>query len=462
MTVIKGSLLGLLVMALLLAASLAFGEELNVYPYERSGEYQPTTAPAYSMDGGKGYLGRLIIYIVEPDSRWQTYTAGQYYHNGFIGFAYDSTFDLTAAGGTLDRTISWHPISAYNDITPDNLMAIAVLYDQSTYVSTCCDTNVSTCAYYFNAYYSDACAAATVGEEWFNTVNDNFTHTVFIEEGTATWCPSCPSMATQLNYAHQFYTDYPFFYAAMVVDKDDAADVRMNDDMNLHWLPTTYFDGGQFVQVGSTAWYNIGSMVESAGHRTVPSFGMKLELEQISGVNYEVHVTLTENQRPNTPSAPIGAPQAVVGRNCQYTGTSTDPDSDDLYYRFAWGSTDTSDWIGPVASGTASDSTDHVWAADGTYGVKVQARDSWGFESSWSPALNVTVYAYLAGDPNASGTINILDCTYLISYLYKSGPAPNPLGSGDVNGNGSTNILDVTYLISYLYKGGPAPVYPSK
>jgi hypothetical protein len=73
----------------------------------------------------------------------------------------------------------------------------------------------------------------------------------------------------------------------------------------------------------------------------------------------------------------------------------------------------------------------------------------------------VTVYAYLAGDPNGSGTVNILDCTYIINYLYKGGPAPNPLQSGDVNGNGSTNILDVTYLINYLYKGGPAPVYPS-
>ncbi|MEW5925120.1 MAG: dockerin type I repeat-containing protein [Candidatus Zixiibacteriota bacterium] len=461
MTVIKGSLLGLLVIALILAASLATGEAFDVYPYERSSEYQPAQTPADTPEAGKGYLGRLIIYMVEPDSRWETYTPDQYYHNGFIGFAYDSTFDLTAVGGTLDRTISWHPISAYNNITPDNLMAIAVLYDQSQYVVTCCDTNVSVCNYYFNAYYSDACAAATVDEEWYNTVNDAFTHTVFIEEGTATWCPSCPSMATQLAYAHQFYTDYPFFYAAMVVDMDDAADIRMNDDLNLHWLPTTYFDGGQFVQVGSTAWFNIGTMVENAGHRTVPGFGMKVALTQISGVNYQVHVTLTENQRPNNPAAPGGDDQAVVGGTCKYIGSATDPDSDDMYYRFAWGTTDTSDWSGPFASGAVCDSFPHVWTAGGTFSVKVQAKDEWGFESSWSPGLNVTVYTYMAGDANGNGAVNILDCTYLISYLYKSGPPPNPLAAGDANGNGSINILDVTYLINYLYKGGPAPVYPS-
>ncbi|PKK83577.1 MAG: hypothetical protein CVT49_08060 [candidate division Zixibacteria bacterium HGW-Zixibacteria-1] len=459
MTVTKGSLLGLLVVASILTASLAIGEAFKVYPYERSSEYQPAVTPADSPAEGRGYLGRLMIYIVEPDSRWMTYTAGQYYHNGFIGFAYDSTFDLTALGGTLDRTLSWHPISSYNDITPDNLMAIAVLYDMSQYVTTCCDTNISVCNYYFDAYYSDACAAATVDEQWYNTVNDNFTHTVFIEEGTATWCPSCPSMATQLAFAHDYYTDFPFFYAAMVVDKDDAADARMNDDLNLHWLPTTYFDGGQSVQVGSTAWYNIGGMVENCGHRTVPGFGLKVELTQISGVNYQVHVSLAENQRPNTPPAPTGDIQAMAGGTCQYTGNTTDPNSDQMYFRFDWGGS-VSEWYGPVNSG-ADCIGDHTWAAGGNFVVKTQAKDSWGFESSWSTGLNVTVYAYMAGDPNGSGTVNILDCTYIINYLYKGGPAPNPLQSGDVNGNGSTNILDVTYLINYLYKGGPAPVYPS-
>ncbi|PKK82178.1 MAG: hypothetical protein CVT49_15080 [candidate division Zixibacteria bacterium HGW-Zixibacteria-1] len=66
------------------------------------------------------------------------------------------------------------------------------------------------------------------------------------------------------------------------------------------------------------------------------------------------------------------------------------------------------------------------------------------------------------GDVNNSGTINILDATYLISYLYKGGPEPD-CGTtfsgicGDANNSGAVNILDVTYLISYLYKSGPAP-----
>ncbi|MFH2037711.1 MAG: M14 family zinc carboxypeptidase [Candidatus Zixiibacteriota bacterium] len=61
------------------------------------------------------------------------------------------------------------------------------------------------------------------------------------------------------------------------------------------------------------------------------------------------------------------------------------------------------------------------------------------------------------GDVDNNTLINIIDITYLISYLYKSGPAPYFPTSGDVNGSGNTNILDITYLISFLYKGGPNP-----
>jgi hypothetical protein len=48
--------------------------------------------------------------------------------------------------------------------------------------------------------------------------------------------------------------------------------------------------------------------------------------------------------------------------------------------------------------------------------------------------------------------------SYLINYLYKSGPAPVPVESGDADGSGTINLLDATYLINYLYKNGPAPI----
>ena len=65
---------------------------------------------------------------------------------------------------------------------------------------------------------------------------------------------------------------------------------------------------------------------------------------------------------------------------------------------------------------------------------------------------------YVCGDADGSETINILDVSYLVNYIYKGGPAPVPEESGDADGSGTINILDATHLINYLYKNGPEPI----
>lgn len=79
--------------------------------------------------------------------------------------------------------------------------------------------------------------------------------------------------------------------------------------------------------------------------------------------------------------------------------------------------------------------------------------------NSTAVMFRVSADPVMAGNANGDGSINILDVTYLVSYLYKGGAAPVPLAAGDPNCSGNLNILDVTYLISYLYKSGPAPCY---
>ena len=63
----------------------------------------------------------------------------------------------------------------------------------------------------------------------------------------------------------------------------------------------------------------------------------------------------------------------------------------------------------------------------------------------------------ICGDANADEIINVGDIVYLVSYLYKAGPAPVPACVGDVNSDDIVNIGDVVYLVSYLYKGGNSP-----
>jgi hypothetical protein len=64
---------------------------------------------------------------------------------------------------------------------------------------------------------------------------------------------------------------------------------------------------------------------------------------------------------------------------------------------------------------------------------------------------------FVCGDANGDGQINVADAVFLITYIFKGGPAPDPLEAGEVNCDGNINIGDAVYLINYIFKGGPAP-----
>jgi len=64
---------------------------------------------------------------------------------------------------------------------------------------------------------------------------------------------------------------------------------------------------------------------------------------------------------------------------------------------------------------------------------------------------------YYNGDANRDEIINIFDITFIIAYLYMSGPAPWPEHAADANCDLVVNIFDVTHLISFLYIEGEEP-----
>ena len=70
----------------------------------------------------------------------------------------------------------------------------------------------------------------------------DFVHTVFVEEGTATWCSNCPTVS---GYIHELYTseDYRFYYVSMIDDKNTKAEDRL-DEYNIIGYPTVFIDGG--------------------------------------------------------------------------------------------------------------------------------------------------------------------------------------------------------------------------
>jgi len=69
----------------------------------------------------------------------------------------------------------------------------------------------------------------------------------------------------------------------------------------------------------------------------------------------------------------------------------------------------------------------------------------------------IAVEAFAAGDVNKDGKVNLGDIIYLVNYVFKGGPAPNPIWLGDANGDGSSNLGDIIFLVNYVFKGGPGP-----
>ena len=61
------------------------------------------------------------------------------------------------------------------------------------------------------------------------------------------------------------------------------------------------------------------------------------------------------------------------------------------------------------------------------------------------------------GDVTGDGQINLGDVVFLLNYLYRDGPAPDPLEMGDVNCDDEIELGDVVYLLDYLFRDGPPP-----
>ncbi len=125
----------------------------------------------------------------------------------------------------------------------------------------------------------------------------------------------------------------------------------------------------------------------------------------------------------------------------------------DLYlstsYHFPFGST----WIRPYL--TESECT---WRLDdGAYFWKVKAKDRRGGET-WSSQIRrlmVTGIPHSSlGDFNMDGLIDLGDVVFAVNYIYRSGPASDPLELGDTDCDGQVDIEDVILLLNFLFKNG--------
>jgi hypothetical protein len=244
----------------------------------------------------------------------------------------------------------------------------------------------------------------------------------------------------------------------MVTTENDIADQWISDHYNYYWFPTCYWDGGDWILVGGyTDTASYASRIGMAGQRPVPDLDLDISMTWLGNYQMEVTVTVTNNQfvnsAPDGPAAPSGPTAGLLEDEHTFSVSTIDPDGDDLYYMWDWAG-ETSDWMGPYASG-ASAELGHAWSIPGEYAVAVKAKDIRDAETAWSEVSNIKVVA--RGNANGDSLINVGDVVYLINYIFREGPPPEPVSAGDADCNGLTNIGDPVYLINYIWREGPPP-----
>ena len=104
-----------------------------------------------------------------------------------------------------------------------------------------------------------------------------------------------------------------------------------------------------------------------------------------------VTVTSPTNDPPDTPSKPSGPTTGKINTLYTYSTSSTDPNEDMVRYGWDWDGDDIVDeWTSLYTSGAVV-GISHTWDTEGTYYVKVRAKDEHNAMSSWSEPLSVTI-----------------------------------------------------------------------
>jgi hypothetical protein len=128
-------------------------------------------------------------------------------------------------------------------------------------------------------------------------------------------------------------------------------------------------------------------------YNQVKMFNLAEEIQ--SGYHiYSVQSMFNTSNPPTKPTTPQGNREGIIGQNYTYSTSSTDSDGDQISYLFDWGDGTTSGWFGFYNSG-ATISSIHKWIVQGSYSIKVKAKDIHGAVSDWSEPLPIIMpYSY--------------------------------------------------------------------
>ena len=129
--------------------------------------------------------------------------------------------------------------------------------------------------------------------------DEQFTHTVFAEEFTATWCVYCPSAAENLMLIYEDapgepYYDDNFFFVALITDVNDKADDRMGDFPDVTGYPTVIFDGNdEKVSGGQSSTANYEQAIDTTGQRDDTDISLEIEMNHLGNDKLDISIGMT-------------------------------------------------------------------------------------------------------------------------------------------------------------------------
>lgn len=119
---------------------------------------------------------------------------------------------------------------------------------------------------------------------------------------------------------------------------------------------------------------------------------------RMTGSNYDFENIFLELKTTNyvipgaplKPDSPDGETSGQKGVEYNYTASTYDYENDKIFYKFDWGDDTFSNWLGPF-NNNETVLTSHIWYSDGSYSIRVKAKDDNSLESQWSDPLIVSM-----------------------------------------------------------------------
>ena len=212
-------------------------------------------------------------------------------------------------------------------------------------------------------------------------------------------CPPYPWTPTEANSRVTFEMFHVHGDPTMEVWTAFPQNLNVNYELVIPTLSVTVkSDGtsieGALVCLTQEEGFYIKGLTDSSGNVDLDTTSAVMGEEATLVVTAHNYLYFAEtfklNQPPEIPKKPEGPTTGLPHKEYTFTTSTTDPDGDQVYYKWRWGDGHYSEWSDPYNSGETA-SASHRWSEVATYKIWVKAKDIYGAETDWSEPLSISI-----------------------------------------------------------------------